>query len=70
MARMSATDAALKDRQTIEHVIARHVESASLMAEAYAKAVPGNISVCIGLEGTAAAQIKTGLDRLDLSRES
>ena len=34
MARMSATDAALKDRQTIEPVIARLVESASLMAEA------------------------------------
>ena len=52
---------ALKDRQTIEHVIARHVEGASHMAEGYTRAVPGNIGVCIGTSGPAGTDMITGL---------
>ena len=52
---------ALKDRQTIEHVIARHVEGASHMAEGYTRALPGNIGVCIGTSGPAGTDMITGL---------
>ena len=52
---------ALKERQTIEHVIARHVEGASHMAEGYTRAVPGNIGVCIGTSGPAGTDMITGL---------
>ena len=39
---------ALRERGTIAHVLARHVEGASHMAEGYTRAVAGNIGVCIG----------------------
>lgn len=52
---------ALKDRQTIEHVIARHVEGASHMAEGYTRALPGKIGVCIGTSGPAGTDMITGL---------
>ncbi|MCO7605615.1 thiamine pyrophosphate-binding protein, partial [Pseudomonas guariconensis] len=40
--------AALKKIGGIDHVLARHVEGASHMAEGYTRANPGNIGVCIG----------------------
>ena len=36
---------------SIAHVLARHVEGASHMAEGYTRAVAGNIGVCIGTSG-------------------
>ena len=48
--------AALKERGTIAHVLARHVEGASHMAEGYTRAVAGNIGVCIGTSGPAPAR--------------
>ena len=53
--------AAMKDRQTIKHILARHVESASHMAEGYTRAVAGNIGVCIGTSGPAGTDMITGL---------
>ncbi len=53
--------AALKERGTIAHVLARHVEGASHMAEGYTRAVPGNIGVCIGTSGPAGTDMITGL---------
>lgn len=52
---------ALKSRATIDHVIARHVEGASHMAEGYTRAAPGNIGVCIGTSGPAGTDMITGL---------
>ena len=52
---------ALKSRATIDHVIARHVEGASHMAEGYTRALPGNIGVCIGTSGPAGTDMITGL---------
>src|SRR3546814_6090057 len=40
--------AAMKKRRSIDHVLARHVEAASHMAEGYTRALPGNIGICIG----------------------
>ncbi|MGD1878649.1 MAG: glyoxylate carboligase [Kiloniellaceae bacterium] len=53
--------AAMKKRQTIDHVLARHVEGASHMAEGYTRAVPGNVGVCIGTSGPAGTDMITGL---------
>ncbi len=53
--------AALRRRQSIEHVLARHVEGASHMAEGYTRATPGNIGVCIGTSGPAGTDMITGL---------
>ena len=53
--------AALKERGTIAHVLARHVEGASHMAEGYTRAVAGNIGVCIGTSGPAGTDMITGL---------
>ncbi len=53
--------AALKPRNTIGHVLARHVEGASHMAEGYTRANPGNIGVCIGTSGPAGTDMITGL---------
>ena len=53
--------AALRRRQSIEHVLARHVEGASHMAEGYTRAKPGNIGVCIGTSGPAGTDMITGL---------
>ena len=53
--------AQLRDRQTISHVLARHVEGASHMAEGYTRAKAGNIGVCIGTSGPAGTDMITGL---------
>src|SRR5512139_2832807 len=52
---------ALRERGTIAHVLARHVEGASHMAEGYTRAVAGNIGVCIGTSGPAGTDMVTGL---------
>ena len=52
---------ALKARGTIRHVLARHVEGASHMAEGYTRAKPGNIGLCIGTSGPAGTDMITGL---------
>src|SRR4030088_3237347 len=53
--------AAMKRRGSITHVLARHVEGASHMAEGYTRARAGNISVCIGTSGPAGTNMVTGL---------
>ncbi len=52
---------AMKLRGSIRHVLARHVEGASHMAEGYTRAVAGNIGVCIGTSGPAGTDMITGL---------
>lgn len=52
---------ALKTRGSIRHILARHVEGASHMAEGYTRAVAGNIGVCIGTSGPAGTDMITGL---------
>ncbi|MBL8352337.1 MAG: glyoxylate carboligase [Burkholderiaceae bacterium] len=53
--------AQLRERQSIAHVLARHVEGASHMAEGYTRAKAGNIGVCIGTSGPAGTDMITGL---------
>ena len=53
--------AALKRRGSIRHILARHVEGASHMADGYTRASPGNIGVCIGTSGPAGTDMITGL---------
>ena len=53
--------AALKARGSIRHILARHVEGASHMADGYSRAKPGNIGVCIGTSGPAGTDMITGL---------
>src|SRR3954463_10746112 len=53
--------AQLRERATISHVLARHVEGASHMAEGYTRAKAGNIGVCIGTSGPAGTDMITGL---------
>ncbi|TIW38814.1 MAG: glyoxylate carboligase, partial [Mesorhizobium sp.] len=43
------------------HVLARHVEGASHMAEGYTRAKVGNIGLCIGTSGPAGTDMITGL---------
>jgi len=52
---------ALRADGGIRHVLARHVEGASHMAEGYTRAKPGNIGVCIGTSGPAGTDMITGL---------
>ncbi|RKP52376.1 glyoxylate carboligase [Trinickia fusca] len=52
---------ALRKAGGISHVLARHVEGASHMAEGYTRAAPGNIGVCIGTSGPAGTDMITGL---------
>ncbi|MFG1222622.1 glyoxylate carboligase [Xanthobacter wiegelii] len=52
---------AMKARGSIRHVLARHVEGSSHMAEGYTRAVAGNIGVCIGTSGPAGTDMITGL---------
>src|SRR6202158_4915927 len=52
---------ALKLRGSIRHILARHVEGASHMAEGYTRAKAGNIGVCIGPSGPAGTDMITGL---------
>ncbi|MDR7379266.1 tartronate-semialdehyde synthase [Rhodoferax ferrireducens] len=53
--------AALRKQGCIAHILARHVEGASHMAEGYTRAVAGNIGVCIGTSGPAGTDMITGL---------
>ena len=53
--------AQLKERGTIGHILARHVEGASHMAEGFTRAKAGNIGVCIGTSGPAGTDMITGL---------
>jgi tartronate-semialdehyde synthase len=53
--------AAMRRSGGIEHVLARHVEGASHMAEGYTRTRPGNIGVCIGTSGPAGTDMITGL---------
>lgn len=52
---------ALKARGTVRHILARHVEAASHMAEGYTRAKAGNIGLCIGTSGPAGTDMITGL---------
>src|ERR1700675_1239424 len=52
---------ALKKRGSIRHILARHVEGASHMADGFSRAKPGNIGVCIGTSGPAGTDMVTGL---------
>jgi tartronate-semialdehyde synthase len=52
---------ALRARGTIRHVLARHVEGASHMADGYSRTKPGLIGVCIGTSGPAGTDMITGL---------
>ncbi|HLW91755.1 MAG TPA: glyoxylate carboligase [Roseiarcus sp.] len=53
--------AALKARGSIRHILARHVEGASHMADGYSRAKVGNIGVCIGTSGPAGTDMITGI---------
>jgi tartronate-semialdehyde synthase len=53
--------AAMRSRGGITHVLARHVEGASHMAEGYTRARAGNIGVCVGTSGPAGTDMLTGL---------
>ncbi|HYZ23744.1 MAG TPA: glyoxylate carboligase [Rhodopila sp.] len=53
--------AALRKRGSIRHMLARHVEGASHMADGYTRAKAGNIGVCIGTSGPAGTDMITGL---------
>ena len=52
---------AMRERQSIAHILARHVEGASHMAEGYTRAAAGNIGVCIGTSGPGGTDMITGL---------
>ncbi|MEC9484132.1 MAG: thiamine pyrophosphate-binding protein, partial [Halomonas sp.] len=53
--------AAMRKLGGVDHVLARHVEGASHMAEGYTRARAGNIGVCIGTSGPAGTDMITGL---------
>ncbi len=53
--------AAMRRRGSIRHILARHVEGASHMADGFSRARPGNIGVCIGTSGPAGTDMITGL---------
>ena len=53
--------AGLKKNGRIDHVLARHVEGASHMADGYSRAAAGNIGVCVGTSGPAGTDMITGL---------
>jgi len=52
---------ALRADGSIRHILARHVEGASHMAEGYTRTKAGNIGVCIGTSGPAGTDMITGL---------
>jgi tartronate-semialdehyde synthase len=52
---------AMRANGGLQHILARHVEGASHMAEGYTRATPGNIGVCIGTSGPAGTDMITGL---------
>ncbi len=53
--------AAMRRDGGIDHVLARHVEGASHMADGYTRARAGNIGVCVGTSGPAGTDMITGL---------
>lgn len=53
--------AAMRKNGGIKHVLARHVEGASHMAEGYTRTKAGNIGVCLGTSGPAGTDMITGL---------
>jgi tartronate-semialdehyde synthase len=53
--------AAVRAQGELKHVLARHVEGASHMAEGYTRAKAGNIGVCVGTSGPAGTDMITGL---------
>ena len=52
---------AMRKHGGIGHVLARHVEGASHMADGYSRAAHGNIGICIGTSGPAGTDMITGL---------
>jgi tartronate-semialdehyde synthase len=52
---------AMRRDGTLTHVLARHVEGASHMAEGYTRTRAGNIGVCVGTSGPAGTDMITGL---------
>jgi tartronate-semialdehyde synthase len=52
---------ALRARGSIRHILARHVEAASHMAEGFTRARAGNIGLCVGTSGPAGTDMITGL---------
>ncbi|MDO9600655.1 MAG: glyoxylate carboligase [Azoarcus sp.] len=52
---------AMKKNGGFRHILARHVEGASHMAEGYTRTRAGNIGVCIGTSGPAGTDMITGL---------
>ena len=52
---------AMRRDGSIRHILARHVEAASHMAEGYTRAAAGNIGVCVGTSGPAGTDMITGL---------
>src|SRR5919112_3394039 len=52
---------AMRAHGGLRHVLARHVEGASHMADGYSRAKAGNIGVCIGTSGPAGTDMITGL---------
>jgi tartronate-semialdehyde synthase len=52
---------AMRSRGSIRHILARHVEGASHMADGYSRARHGNIGLCIGTSGPAGTDMITGL---------
>ena len=52
---------AVREQGELTHILARHVEGASHMAEGYTRAAAGNIGVCIGTSGPAGTDMITGL---------
>jgi tartronate-semialdehyde synthase len=51
----------MKKSGALQHILARHVEGASHMAEGYTRAKAGNIGVCIGTSGPGGTDMITGL---------
>ncbi|MBF6489180.1 glyoxylate carboligase [Nocardia otitidiscaviarum] len=52
---------AMRAHGGIRHVLARHVEAASHMAEGYTRTRAGNIGICVGTSGPAGTDMITGL---------
>jgi tartronate-semialdehyde synthase len=53
--------AAMRAQGELTHILARHVEGASHMAEGFTRTEPGNIGVCVGTSGPAGTDMITGL---------
>lgn len=58
---------AMRKHGGIRHILARHVEGASHMAEGYTRATAGNIGVCLGTSGPAGTDMITAHYPADIS---